>query len=131
MSESTVNYVREFHQAFKVEISETPNISNKALNMLRLRLIQEELDELKDALFQQDEVAVLDALTDIQYVLDGTYLSLGFAKYKNAAVAEVHRSNMSKLGSDGKPIHRDDGKVLKSKDYTPPNLRKILEEKEG
>ena len=84
---------------------------------------------MKSALLLQDSIATLDALTDLQYVLDGAYLSLGFQKYRAAAFAEVHRSNMSKLDVDGKPIKRTDGKILKSLLYTPPNLKPILEGK--
>lgn len=89
-------------------------------------LLREEVDELEEALNKRDTVGVLDALTDIQYVLDGAYLNLGFKDFKVKALLEVHRSNMSKLGVDGKPIYREDGKVLKGPHYSPPDLRGIL-----
>jgi predicted HAD superfamily Cof-like phosphohydrolase len=84
------------------------------------------LDELTEALKAKDPVGALDALTDLQYVLDGTYLSLGLASLKGKAFDEVHRSNMSKLGADGKPIYREDGKVLKGPDYSPPDLGQFI-----
>ena len=96
-------------------------------NKLRLNLLQEEVDELKEALANGDTVEALDALTDIQYVLDGAYLSLGLHKLKDAAFSEVQRSNMSKLGEDGKPIRREeDGKILKGPNYFAPDLKAVL-----
>ena len=87
-----------------------------------------ELDELKEALDAGDTVEVLDALTDLQYVLDGAYLSFGLQHVKQAAFDEVHRSNMSKLGADGKPIRRpEDGKVLKGPDYFKPDMAQFIE----
>jgi predicted HAD superfamily Cof-like phosphohydrolase len=91
-----------------------------------VRLIQEEVDELKEALAEGDPVGALDALTDLQYVLDGSFLSLGLHRWKDAAVAEVHRSNMSKLDAAGQPIMRADGKILKSENYTRPDLESVM-----
>lgn len=123
---STIEMVREFHDAFGVENCSHPRIGDMSINKLRHDLIQEELRELAVAMVEQDEVATLDALIDLQYVLDGAFLQLGFASVKDAAFAEVHRSNMSKLGADGKPIRRADGKVLKGPNYTPPNLEQFV-----
>jgi hypothetical protein len=92
-----------------------------------VKLLTEETIELRDAPAARDPAAVLDALADLQYVLDGAYLQLGFAAAKNAALGEVHRSNMSKLGADGKPVVRADGKILKGPNYSPPDLREIVE----
>lgn len=117
--------VRNFHQKFGHPISSKPNISDKALNDLRVSLLREELDELSEALNKGDTVGVLDALTDLQYVLDGAYLAFGLHNLKSAATAEVHRSNMSKLGADGRPIMREDRKVLKGPNYTPPDLKSV------
>lgn len=119
---TTIEQVKEFHEAFGVKNHAMPNINSSETNLLRISLIDEELRELSAALADGDKVGVLDALTDLQYVLDGAYLQLGYAHLKDAAFAEVHRSNMSKLGADGKPIRRADGKVLKGPGYTPPNL---------
>lgn len=123
----TLAKVREFHDTYGVAVKDAPDLSDGGINALRVTLLQEELDELREALAAGDTVEVLDALTDLQYILDGTYLSLGFHALKRAAFDEVHRSNMSKLGADGKPIYREsDRKVLKGPNYTPPDLRAIL-----
>ncbi len=129
MSRTTLDQVREFHEVYGVAIKDRPDLDDETINQLRLNLLQEELDELRDALAQKDTVEVLDALTDLQYILDGTYLSLGYHRLKEVAFAEVQRSNMSKLGEDGKPIYREgDRKVLKGPNYSPPDLGSILEE---
>jgi predicted HAD superfamily Cof-like phosphohydrolase len=124
---NTIELVKEFHDAFGVENKTSPDLSNVSVNELRLDLLTEELDELIIAIDNNDAVSVLDALTDIQYVLDGTYLALGFASLKKAAFKEVHRSNMSKLGEDGKPMLSESGKVLKGSNYSKPNLKAIIE----
>jgi predicted HAD superfamily Cof-like phosphohydrolase len=98
----------------------------KALCLIRLQLIQEETGELAEAMGNQDPVEALDALTDITYVVDGTYLTLGMGHLKLAALREVHRSNMSKLGADGKPIISDAGRVVKGPTYSPPDLAPLL-----
>lgn len=124
----TLASVREFHEIYGAPVKERPDISDGNLNELRLRLLQEELDELRDALAAGDIVEVLDALTDLQYVLDGAYLSFGLHQIKDAAFDEVHRANMSKLGEDGKPILREgDNKVLKGPNYRPPNLKSLYQ----
>ncbi len=124
---TSLEMVKEFHEIFGHPVKDTPNVEIDKENNLRTDLIQEELDELKDALKNRDPIETLDALTDLQYVLDGAFLALGFYKFKNAAVAEVHRSNLSKLGEDGKPVYRViDGKVLKGPNYSPPDLKKVL-----
>lgn len=124
----TLEAVREFHTVFSAITKAEPDIADKALNDFRVRLLQEELDELKDALAQNDIVEVLDALTDLQYVLDGAFLAFGLHALKKPAFDEVHRSNMSKLGRDGKPVLREsDNKVLKGPDYTPPDLASVYE----
>ncbi len=127
---TTLECVREFHEAYGVVNKDAPDISDEGINNLRLSLLQEELDELRDALANNDIVEVLDALSDLQYILDGSYLSWGLGDLKEAAFNEVHRSNMSKLGEDGKPIYREgDGKVLKGPNYTPPDLAQFFEDK--
>lgn len=124
---NSLDLVREFHAAFGQDDAAAPRIGNDGINELRLKLIREETDELALALAEGDAVDVLDALTDLQYVLDGAYLQLGFAAVKDRALVEVHRSNMSKIGEDGRPVHRDDGKILKGPNYSPPNLRPMLD----
>jgi predicted HAD superfamily Cof-like phosphohydrolase len=121
----SLQMVQEFHETFDQPVHAWPNIKDRKLNELRLDLLFEELTELRTALDEGDEVGVLDALTDLQYVLDGAYLSLGYYPLKGEALEEVHSSNMSKL-EDGKVIRRADGKVLKGKNYRPPCLETIL-----
>jgi len=123
---NSLDLVREFHEVYGQPIEEHPSIEDDGVNELRLNLLYEELRELRTALDERDHVGVLDALTDIQYVLDGAYLSLGYHPLKQVALAEVHRSNLSKL-EDGRVVLRPDGKVLKGKDYSPPNLRAMVE----
>ena len=128
MTKSTLDRVREFHQAYGLPVAQQPNIHDDKVNGLRIGLLREELDELATALHARDLTEVLDALTDIQYVLDGAYLSFGLHGLKEKAFAEVHRANMSKLGADGKPVVREsDGKILKGPNYTPPDIKSIVE----
>lgn len=94
----------------------------------RLQLIQEELSELAEAMRDRDALACLDGLTDLQYVLDGTYAALGLQDYKLAAFREVHESNMSKLGEDGRPLLSAAGRVIKGPFFRPPDLRRVLRE---
>lgn len=96
---------------------------------MRLAILEEEVAELRAAAQVGDMVEVLDALCDIQYVLDGTFLEFGLHKLKDRAMAEVHASNMSKLGADGRPVLREDGKVLKGPFFRRPDLTRILAER--
>ncbi len=93
---------------------------------LRVRLIAEELDEYRQAAEAGDLVGVADALSDLAYVLYGTYVAHGLQAEAEALFAEVHASNMSKLDADGKAVLREDGKVLKSARFRPPDLRAVL-----
>lgn len=125
---NTIDGVRAFHEAYGLPVKDAPDLSDARTNALRIELLREELDELREALENNDPVEALDALTDLQYVLDGAYLSLGFHLMKDVAFAEVQRSNMSKLGADGKPIVREsDGKILKGPNYSPPDLKAVYE----
>ncbi len=125
--DKTLKAVQAFHEAFDLPVRDEADISDEKTNLLRINLLAEELEELKEALTDGDMVEVLDALTDLQYVLDGAYLSFGLHHVKQAAFDEVHRSNMSKLGADGKPVRREsDGKVLKGPDYFKPDLTQFV-----
>ncbi len=127
---STLDQVQEFHETYGLPVLDTPNITDEKTNALRINLLAEELDELKEALEQGDLVETLDALIDLQYVLDGAFLSFGLQHVKEQAFNEVHRSNMSKLGADGKPIRREsDGKVLKGPDYFKPDITQFVQNK--
>mgnify|MGYP003637952328 FL=1 len=123
----SLEMVGEFHSAFGHPQPAQVNISDQALNLLRLELLEEELGELWSALKAGDVVETADALGDIEYVLNGAWKAFGLAQYKQLVMEEIHRSNMSKLGEDGKPIYREDGKILKGPNYSPPNIAKLLE----
>lgn len=147
--------VREFHRVFRCHVAEEPEVPDEpvhlalaiyhqeaarlgrelkaasasaggSLLLIRLQLIQEELAELALGFINRDPVECLDALVDLTYVVDGTYLTCGLQDLKEPAQAEVHRSNMSKLGDDGKPITCAAGRVVKGPNYTPPDLRRIV-----
>lgn len=129
MSKTTLQQVQEFHETYGLPVRDAPDLSCAQTNELRINLIAEELDELKEAIADNDPVEVLDALIDLQYVLDGAFLSFGLHDVKDAAFNEVHRSNMSKLGEDGKPIRREgDGKVLKGPNYFKPDMTQFVKE---
>ncbi len=124
---STLEQVQEFHETYGLPVHKDINLSCEQTKQLRINLLQEELDELKEALNANDPQETLDALIDLQYVLDGAFLSFGMQAVKDLAFDEVHRSNMSKLGEDGKPIRREgDGKVMKGPNYFAPDLSKFV-----
>lgn len=127
MSKTTLEQVREFHETYELPVRDAPYLSCAQTNELRINLLAEELEELQDAIKDNDPVEVLDALVDLQYVLDGAFLSFGLHDVKESAFNEVHRSNMSKLGEDGKPIRREgDGKVMKGPNYFKPDLTQFV-----
>ena len=121
---SNFDKVKYFMEYFGQSVNYKPGLVDESLACLRLNLIQEEVEELKQAIGQDDLTGVADALTDILYVVYGTGAAYGIDL--DECFAEVHRSNMSKLGSDNKPIYREDGKILKGPNYSPPNLDKVL-----
>lgn len=144
---STLENVAEFHHAFGHPVEPAPTASTPELRELRVRLIAEELMELATALGVSihvdavdglssaltvtatpsghvDLVAAADALGDLDYVVQGGNLVLGLPG--DAIANEIHRSNMSKLGADGKPVVREDGKILKGPNYSPPDIARVL-----
>lgn len=124
---TTLEQVQEFHETYGLPVRGEIDLSCEQTKQLRINLLQEELDELKAALANDDPQETLDALIDLQYVLDGAFLSFGLQAVKDLAFDEVHRSNMSKLGADGKPIRREgDGKVMKGPNYFAPDLGKFI-----
>jgi len=123
MMKTNIGRVEEFMRAFGQDVETCPGWTS--VSDLRYELIREELEELKQAMDNKDIVEVADALTDLLYVVYGAGHSFGINL--DLMFAEVHRSNMSKLGEDGNPIHRDDGKVMKGPNYTPPNLKFMME----
>lgn len=116
--------VREFHIAFGAPVRVYPALPSTDRQWLRHGLIREELSEFADALYDEDIVAAADALGDLLYVVYGAALEFGIDIH--AVFDEIHRSNMSKLGPDGKPVLREDGKVLKGPYYRKPNIEAIL-----
>ncbi len=126
---NTIDMVEEFHNTYGLPVHDAPDLSCEQTKQLRINLLQEELNELKEALENNDPLETLDALIDLQYVLDGAFLSFGLQAVKMEAFEEVHRSNMSKLGEDGKPIRRpEDGKVMKGPHYFRPDLAQFIKE---
>lgn len=120
--------VEEFMMAFGQDVPGTWN-TVKFPAELRLKLIREEVDELTDAIEKKNWIEVVDAICDLLYVTYGAASALGVDI--EPFFAEVHRSNMAKLGDDGKPIRREDGKVLKPLTWTPPDLMSILRREIG
>ena len=116
--------VRKFMETFGQEIKEKASFPNDKITSLRYDLIKEELDELKEAIDNRDLKEVADALTDILYVTYGAGHAFGINLDK--CFEEVQNSNMSKLGSDGKPIYNENGKVMKGPNYFKPNLTKFV-----
>ena len=116
--------VKNFMETFKQEVKSRPSFSSDKINMLRYNLIKEELDEFKQALDNSDLLEVADALTDILYVTYGAGHAFGINL--DACFEEVQNSNMSKLGTDGKPIYNDQGKVMKGPNYFKPDLSKFI-----
>ena len=123
-----LNAVKEFHTSFGLGVSEEmkANLGEKK-NILRFNLMDEENKEYLEAAQNDDLVEVADALGDMLYILCGTILEHGMQYKIEEVFEEIQRSNMSKLGEDGKPIYREDGKVLKGPNYFKPNIKEILE----
>jgi len=120
--------VKQFHSSFGLGISEMPKASlGEAVNMLRYNLMKEENEEYLEAVQNNDIVEIADALGDMLYILCGTIVEHGLQYKIEEVFDEIQRSNMSKLGANGLPIYREDGKVMKGPDYFKPDLTKILE----
>jgi len=125
-----LNMLREFHHTFGAHAEDEPTTELAADTIaLRVSLIQEELDEYRKAAEAHDLVEIADALSDLMYVVLGTYVAHGLHLHAEPLFHEVHRSNMSKLDDDGEPIFREDGKVLKSDRFEPPDLESILSQR--
>jgi predicted HAD superfamily Cof-like phosphohydrolase len=120
---SNFNKVGLFMKTFGQEVKNKPSLSSDKINKLRIDLIKEELDELKEAMDNKDLLEVADALTDILYVTYGAGHAFGIDLDK--CFDEVQNSNMSKLGENGEPIYNEAGKVMKGPNYFKPNLSKF------
>lgn len=118
--------VKDFHKSFNLRVGQTPAFPEDVNErILRMNLLEEEFNEYIDAEQKLDIVGIADALADVIYIACGTAVSYGIPLDK--VFEEVHRSNMAKL-VDGKPIYREDGKVLKPAGWQPPNIESILED---
>ena len=122
---SNFDDVKVFMQTYGQEIKEKPEFPDEKVIDLRISLIKEELDEFEEALKDKNLIEVADALTDLLYVTYGAGLAFGIDLDK--CFTEVQRSNMSKLGEDGKPIYNEQGKVMKGSNYYKPNLKQFIE----
>jgi predicted HAD superfamily Cof-like phosphohydrolase len=125
-----IDYVKEFHDAFGLPVRNTPagQLPEKEF-MLRFNLMKEENEEYLDAAKNGDIVEIADALGDMLYILCGTINAHGLQELIAPVFEEIQRSNMSKLDENGKPIYREDGKVMKSSRYFRPDIKSIIEGK--
>ena len=127
---SKLSAVELFHNSFGLGVSKEIKANlGEAKNLLRFNLMDEENREYLEAANNNDLVEVADALGDMLYILCGTILEHGMQYKIEEVFEEIQRSNMSKLGEDGKPIYREDGKVLKGPNYFKPNIVDILDKK--
>ncbi|WP_281847042.1 nucleoside triphosphate pyrophosphohydrolase family protein [Olleya namhaensis] len=123
-----IEAVKAFHTAFKIGHKEAPKADlGEAKNKLRFELMREENAEYLEAAQNNDLVEVADALGDMLYILCGTIIEHGMQHKIEEVFNEIQLSNMSKLGEDGEPIYREDGKVLKGPNYFKPNIKAILD----
>jgi predicted HAD superfamily Cof-like phosphohydrolase len=122
-----INAVKEFHTAFVIGHSEIPRADlGESKKILRYNLMKEENEEYLEAVQNNDLIEIADALGDMMYILCGTIIEHGLQHKIEEVFDEIQRSNMSKLGTDGKPIYREDGKVMKGPNYFKPDFSKIL-----
>lgn len=117
--------VGDFMEAFGQEVLHIPTTPDFNLSALRLDLIEEEVQELRDGLANKSMLEIADALTDILYVVYGAGHAFGIDL--DDCFHEVHSSNMTKLGADGRPLYREDGKVMKGPNYREPDLTKFVQ----
>ena len=129
MIKKPIQAVIDFHNAFGLGVEQNPKANlPHAISKLRFDLMKEENEEYLQAARANDIVEIGDALGDMLYILCGTIVAHGFQDKIESIFDEIQKSNMSKLGADGKPIYREDGKVLKGPNYFKPNIEKILKE---
>lgn len=119
--------VAEFHKKFNIIDGTTPQLLNPEESSLRYNLMKEENDEYLEACEKGDLVEIADALGDQLYILCGTILKHGLQSKIEEVFSEIQRSNMSKLGEDGEPIFREDGKILKGPNYSKPSIQPIIQ----
>ena len=127
MIKKPIEAVTKFHESYVLGIEHTPKANlPKNISELRFNLMKEENEEYLQATRDEDLIEIGDALGDMLYILCGTIIAHGFQDKMESIFDEIQRSNMSKLGADGKPIYRKDGKVMKGPNYFKPDLKKIL-----
>lgn len=127
MIKKPIEAVTKFHESYGLRIEHTPKANlPKNISELRFNLMKEENEEYLQAAQDEDLIEIGDALGDMLYILCGTIIAHGFQDKIESIFDEIQRSNMSKLGADGKPIFRKDGKVMKGPNYFKPDLKKIL-----
>jgi predicted HAD superfamily Cof-like phosphohydrolase len=120
--------VRLFHETYNLTVRNQPTINiPKEQPILRFNLMTEENEEYLEAALNNNIVEVADALGDMLYILCGTILDHGLQHKIEEIFDEIHKSNMSKLGTDGKPLYREDGKVMKGPNFLKPNLKRVLD----
>lgn len=123
-----INQVKEFHQKFNIFVTDIPSIPEEYLQNLRDRLISEEAHEVSKAMINEEGLdQIAKELCDLLYVTYGTILTFGLQDKIEQCFDEVHRSNMSKLGKNGKPQYREDGKLMKGDNYSIADIKPILE----
>lgn len=128
--QEVIEAVGTFHDAFGIENNHTPTVDLTPQDIdLRFNLMKEENEEYLEAVQNNDLVEIADALGDMMYILCGTIIEHGLQHKIEEVFDEIQRSNMSKLGENGKPIYREDGKVMKGPNYFKPDFSKILGEK--
>ena len=127
MIEKPIAAVEKFHETYQLLSNHSPTVAiPEAIKTLRYELMKEENEEYKEAVDNNDMIEVADALGDMLYILCGTIITHGMQHKISEVFEEIQRSNMSKLGLDGKPIYREDGKVMKGPNYFKPDIAKIL-----
>jgi predicted HAD superfamily Cof-like phosphohydrolase len=122
-----IDLVAEFHYLFDQKDAKKPTTGNEKQGELRYSLLAEENAEYLEAVRDNNLVDIADALGDQLYIIYGTVLKHGLQDKIEDVFKEIHRSNLSKLGANGKPIYREDGKILKGPDYFKPDIKKVLE----
>ena len=128
MINKELKHVEDFHNAFGLGVAKKPTIDlSKETIKLRFNLMKEENEEYFEAAKRNDMVEVADALGDQLYILCGTILKHGLQHKIEQVFDEIQRSNMSKLDTNGEPIYRKDGKIMKGENYFKPNIKEILE----
>ena len=124
--DSKLDMVKEFNKSFKIEQNNNPSLISKKKYDLKYKLLLEELNEYKEACENENLVEIADAIVDMMYILYGFITQHGLSDVFYDLFEEVHKSNMSKL-EKGRPLFRNDGKVIKGSEYFKPNLKNILD----